>query len=81
MKSYYIATVWKFEVMSDKYSVYTKEWCDSPLFTIETAPFFCVYLYNLHKMYTQVTSSSQSNITWSNNNGGPFRLKMYEVRQ
>ena len=26
-----------------KYRVYTKGWCGLPLFTIETAPFFCVY--------------------------------------
>jgi hypothetical protein len=31
----------------NKYRVYTKEWCGFPLFTIETAPFFCVY--SIHK--------------------------------
>jgi hypothetical protein len=25
------------------YREYTKEWCGFPLFTIATAPFFCVY--------------------------------------
>jgi hypothetical protein len=25
------------------YRIYTNEWCGVPLFTIETAPFFCVY--------------------------------------
>ena len=34
------------------YRVYTKEWCCFPLFTIESALFFCVYLYiytGIHK--------------------------------
>jgi hypothetical protein len=32
-----------FFILSTLYRIYTKEWCGSPLFTIETAPVFCVY--------------------------------------
>jgi hypothetical protein len=39
------------EAGSGKYRVHTKEWCGFPLFTIETAPFFCVYpVYYLKRL-------------------------------
>jgi hypothetical protein len=38
-----------------QYRIYTKKWCGFPLFTIETAPLFCVYSVYACKLNTDTT--------------------------
>jgi hypothetical protein len=41
------------------YRVYKKEWCGIPLFTIETAPFFCVYPVRTFNVYIKFLTVSR----------------------